>query len=119
MADTTIPPSLWGIMVSGDVGDLTVYTDRYGKKVFYKKAPPEKPASVLQALQRGRFRDAMANWKALPQATRDDWETVSLRASLCMTGLNMWIHFSLKGTMAGLHTFVHQTGILLDYPPAV
>ena len=114
-----VPANVLGLMVSGDIGGFTLYTDRYGRKVIFEKAPPTKPASVLQALQRGRFRSAMINWKAETQAVRDDWENVSLKAALCMTGLNMWLHFSLKGTAAGLATFSRQTGITLTMPPTV
>lgn len=113
------PASIIGLMVSGDIDGITIYTDRHGRKVNYKKAPPEKPASVLQAAQRGRFRDAMTNWKAAGEAVQVDWENASLRSSLCMTGLNLWLHFSLKGSAEGLATFSHQTAIALNMPPVV
>ncbi len=114
-----IPANLLGIMISGDIGDFTLYTDRYGRKVVFQKAPPDKPPSVLQSLQRGRFRTAMANWKAADSQVRLDWESASLRTSLCMTGLNMWLHFSLKGRVEGLSTISDQSGITLAMPPAV
>ncbi len=119
MADTVLPASFLGLMVSGDINGLTIYTDRYGKKIVYEKAPPDKPPSALQVHQRSRFRDAMTNWRAAGQPVRDAWEAVSLRSHIAMTGLNLWLHFSLKGTAIGLNTFSHQTGITLSFPPAV
>ncbi len=115
----TVPAEFLGLMISGDVDGITIYTDRHGRKVSYKKAPPLKPASVLQALQRGRFRDAMANWRDATQAVRDDWETASLRTHLCMTGLNLWLHFSLKGRQPALDTISAQALLPLIMPPTV
>ena len=114
-----IPANILGLIVSGDINGISIYTDRHGRKIAYEKAPPTKPASVLQALQRGRFRDAMANWKAATTAIKTDWENASLKASLCMTGLNMWLHFSLKGRTEALFTISSQTGITLSMPPVV
>lgn len=115
----TVPAEFLGLMISGDVDGVTIYTDRHGRKVSYKKAPPLKPASVLQALQRGRFRDAMTNWRNSTPAVKADWENASLRLALCMTGLNLWLHFSLKGRAAALTTLSLQSGITLSMPPTV
>jgi len=114
-----VPASILGLIVSGDINGMSVYTDRHGRKIAYEKAPPTKPPSVLQALQRERFKAAMANWKAATTAIKIDWENVSLATSLCMTGLNMWLHFSLKGTTEGLSAFSRQSGITLTMPPVV
>ena len=115
----TVPAQFLGMMISGDVDGLTIYTNRYGRKVSYKKAPPLKPASVLQALQRGRFRDAMTNWRNATTDVKIAWEQASLRSSICMTGLNLWLHFSLKGRPQALITFSLQTGVPLSMPPTV
>jgi len=114
-----VPASVLGVMISGDVGGYTTYTDRFGRKVWYPKAPPDKPASVLQTIVRTRFKDAMTNWRNASDQVKADWEACSLKSGLAMTGLNMWLHFSLKGTAVGLATFVRQTGITLVLPPSV
>jgi hypothetical protein len=115
----TIPASVLGLIVSGDVDGLTIYTDRYGQKIAYPKSPPDKPPSALQIIQRDRFRAAMNNWKVADAQVRADYESVSLLASLCMTGLNLWLHFSLKGRQSALTTLSRQTGITLPMPPAI
>ncbi len=108
-----------GLIVSGDIDGLSIYTDRHGRKIAYPKAPPEKPASPLQTWQRTRFKNAMSNWRNATQAQREDYEQVSLLASLAMTGLNLWLHFSLKGRPPALATLSRQTGITLTMPPTV
>lgn len=114
-----VPASMLGLIASGDVDGLSIYTDRHGRKIAYPKAPPEKPPSPLQVYQRTRFKDAMSNWRNATQSTRTNYETVSLRANLAMTGLNLWLHFSLKGRPAALATLSLQTGITLTMPPSV
>lgn len=114
-----LPANLLGLIVSGDIGGYTIYTDRFGRKTVYPVSPPDKPASPLQLIQRNRFRDALTNWKAASQAVRDDWEASSLALGLCMTGLNMWLHFTLKGRLPALQTLNRQSGITLTMPPTV
>lgn len=108
-----------GLIVSGDIDGITIYTDRHGRKVAYPKSPPEKPPSPLQTFQRTRFKDAMTSWRNSTQQSRTDYEAVSLKTSLSMTGLNLWLHFSLKGRSPALATLSRQAGITLTMPPVV
>lgn len=113
------PVDLLGFMVSGDIGGFTIYTDRFYRKVIFPIAPPCEPPSPMQVKQRARFASAMASWRAADQADRDGFEEISLRASLCMTGLNLWIHTCLKGTFVQLATLQRQTGVSVNDPAFV
>lgn len=112
-----IPVSMLGIWVKGDLAGQTIYTDRFGHKVFFPQAPPDKPPSPMQVKQRARFQTAITNWKATTQANRNAFEQLSLRCSLCMTGHNLWIHVSLQSAFALLETLQRQAGIAVT-PPA-
>ncbi|KKM79862.1 hypothetical protein LCGC14_1345700 [marine sediment metagenome] len=114
-----VPASMLGLIVSGDIDGLSIYTDRHGRKIAYPKSPPTKPPSPLQVFQRTRFKNAMSNWRNATQNTRRNYENVSLLTSLAMTGLNLWLHFSLKGRPAALSTLSRQAGITLTMPPSV
>ena len=54
-----IDPHLLGIVVSGDLDGMTIYTDRYGRKTAFQKAPPTSPPTEVQQYQRDRFSEAM------------------------------------------------------------
>jgi len=108
--------SLWGLEVSGDIGALSVYTDRFGKKVAYPKSPPKEPASPLQIQQRTRFRLAQAEWSQQTDEVKADLEALVDAASLCMTGQNLWVHTALRDTFAQYITLQTQTGITVPLP---
>lgn len=114
-----IPVGLFGMGVSGDIDGMTIYTDRHMRKVFFPQAPPCDPPSPMQVKQRARFCEAISNWRDTSQNERDGFESISLRASLRMTGLNLWIHVSLQRAFELLATLRRQTGIMVANPPAV
>lgn len=117
MAFTVVPWDLLGFRVMGDCGGYTIYTDRYGRKVFYKKAPPDKPASPLQRHHRDRFRDAVVAWKALDDAEKQSLEAAVASASLCLTGQNLYTSCALRHDAATYMTVERQTAVQL--PPLV
>ena len=108
--------SLWGMVVSGDIGDLTVYTDRFGKKVAFQKSPPKKPPTDLQIAQRERFRLAQVEYMGLTPLQKADYELLVTRASLCLTGQNLFIHVGLKGDFNVLDTIQRQHGVSVIAP---
>lgn len=114
-----IPAALWGLIVSGDVGDYTAYTDRHGRKVVYPKSPPKKPPSPLQVAQRQRFRLAQAEYMALSFFDKLNWELLTQRASLCMTGQNLFIHIAMRGTYDTLSTLELQYDVSVTRPTPV
>lgn len=115
----TVPAHLWGFVVSGDIGGYTAYTDRYGRKVIYPKAPPEKPPSPLQVVQRERFTTAQLEYMNLSVQEKLDWETLTQRASLCMTGQNLFIHVAMRGTYDTLDTLERQFNTSVTRPTPV
>lgn len=110
------PLSCMGLQVSGDLGGLTIYTDRYGRKVAYPKSPPKKPPTDLQSYHRDRFRAAQQEYMALSPQHKADWESLVRRAALCMTGQNLFIHLALKHAPLDLTTLINQTAIYVDPP---
>lgn len=114
-----IPHTILGFIASGDIDGLTMYTDRHMVTVAFAKAPPDKPPSPLQVVQRARFGSAVANWRAASPAQRDLYEQISLRCSLCMTGHNVWLHLSFHNSQALLDTLNTQAQTNATLPPAV
>lgn len=108
-----------GMHVAGDVGPLTIYTTKRGKIVAFPRSPPHKAPSPAQNTQRYRFRSAILNWKLLTDDQRAAYEQTTLRLSMCLTGLNLWIHVALVHDFSLLDTLHSQSGIYLTPPPAV
>ncbi len=106
-------------MVSGDVSGLTIYTDRYGRKVVYPKAPPKEPPTNLQIAARARFAAGQAEYMSLTASQKADYERLVQIATLAMTGQNLFIHVAMKHTAAMLATLMLQTGITVPQPTPV
>lgn len=113
-----IAGSLLGFGLSGDLGDLTFYTTRRGKCVAFPRTKPSKPPSPAQNTQRHRFRLAMAAWWDLTPAQRANYERVVHRLSICMTGINLWIHYCLCFDSGNFATLQSQAGLSLTMPPS-
>ena len=114
-----IPASSLGLMVSGDIGGLTIYTDRHGRKVAYPKSPPKEPPTDLQKLVRSRFKSAQAEYMTLTPTQKADYEHLVCMSSLAMTGQNIFIHVATMHTAAMLDTLMRQTGITVPQPTPV
>jgi len=112
----TVPPSAFGLIVSGDVADITIYTDRFGKKVAYPKSPPKEPPSHLQSLLRNRFKVAQKSYMLESPSSKADWELLAQKANLCMTGQNLYISVSMRRTYDILDTLMNQTGVSVNPP---
>ncbi len=111
--------SYLGIWLSGDIGPITMYTNKNGKKVWYAKSPPDKPASDEQAVQRTKFTCAMTNWRSLTIGQKRNWEWISLKASLPMTGHNLFVSQTLLPDPGALQTLIRETGIIVSQPVCV
>lgn len=109
----TIPWNLIGIEVSGDIGDLTIYTDRFGKKVAYPKAPPKEPPSQRQIKQRAKFRSAQKAWSNLTVNQKENLEESTKKVSAPLTGQNLYISAFIRNDNADLVTFERQSGLNL------
>ena len=114
-----IPANAMGLIVSGDVDGLTIYTDRYGRKIAFPKAPPKEPPTQPQAALRARFRAAQAQYMALSFTDRSEWERLACRANLSMTGQNLLIHVAMQNAFSMLATLMNQTGVTVTPPTLV
>jgi len=105
-----------GWNTQGDLGPFTFYTSTRNALVWYLRAPPTKPPTQLQLLQRAAWTAAATAWSAQTDATRANWELASKRAHLRITGLNLWMYWLLMRDDAAIQTIEHQTGLTL-LPP--
>jgi len=108
-----------GLNVNGDVAGLTCYTRRDGRVVMYPVAPPNKPASEAQLIQRHRFRLAITAWKELSNYEKDLYQRACDQLSLCCWSLNLWITLCLQPTEDLWQTMCDQTLLPLAHPPRI
>lgn len=102
--------------VSGDFGDLTIYTNRFGKKVAFPKSPPDKAPTPIQNQQRSRFFLAQADWSSQTKQVKSNLEELCRKANIPMTGQNLWIHAALMNDNQAIVTLERQTGISVPKP---
>ena len=114
-----VPPSILGLIVSGDVAGITIYTDRYNRKVAYPKAPPKEPPTKMQVDARNRFKAAQSEYMGLTRSQKEAYELLTKAASLCLTGQNLYIHVAMKHTQGTLDTLQNQTGYSVVSPTPV
>lgn len=102
---------LLGFNTQGDLGPWTFYTSKRKGLVFFQKAPPTKPPSFLQVHQRNKFRLTAMLWRWLTPQQRKNWELVSKRLSLRITGYNLFTYYVVTGDEAAIETVQTQAGI--------
>lgn len=105
--------SILGMVTWGDIGPLTCYRKKSGALVFYAKAPPTSPASPAQLIYRNKWRAAAIAWNDLAKDVRARWELATKRASLRITGYNLWIYYHTTGDAAAIETLEGITGLAL------
>lgn len=108
--------SLLGFIIWGDLNEVTIYRDRQGKMVWFAKTYPDKPASQFQLDNRAQMTGYAANWQALSDATHAQWELATKRASLTMTGYNLFIHYKYTADDTAIRQIERQTNTTL-LPP--
>lgn len=114
-----IPAGLLGLIVSGDIDGLTIYTDRHNRKVAYPKAPPKEPPTQMQIDVRNRFKAAQAEYMGLTLLQKEAYELLTKAAALCLTGQNLFISVAMTDTYGTLDTLQLQTGITVVPPTPV
>jgi hypothetical protein len=105
--------ALLGFSCTGDLGPWTLYTSARHQIVFYPRVPALNPASPLQTVMRDRWRQAAATWRMLTDTDRTNWEEASKRASLKITGYNLWVYYSTSNDRAAVDTIARQSGLPL------
>ena len=80
-----------GLTVSGDLGDITIYTSKRRRRVYFVKAPPLEPPSPAQQVMRSRWSQALDAWRRMSPGDRETWQRVCERAHLRINGINLWI----------------------------
>ena len=112
-----IPYSLLGARLAGDIGGVTCYTDRFGRKTVYPIAPPKHNPTPQQLTQRSLFATAHATWKALTPEEKKKLEQAATASALCMTGKNLYMSACLLGADDNLQAIARQVGIDLPHAP--
>lgn len=118
MAHTIHPENkCWiGLSAQGDLGPLTIYTDKRGKTVFFLRAPPLVPASPTQEVMREFFRNAASQWRKTTRANRDAWQRAANRCSLGISGYNLWVWYLRHREEKVIETIERQSGETLIRP---
>lgn len=93
-----------GFNSQGDFGPWTFYTDQRRGLVFYVKAPPLEPPSLLQTSVRNSIRLAAYTWRRLSTSHQKNWETASKRCHLKIHGYNLFVFWILRREDAAIHT---------------
>jgi len=110
---------LLGFAIAGDLGGLTIYTNKNGRKIWYDFAPPDKPPSWNQIRQRGRFVQATINWMALTTTQRKEWQRATEICCQCQTGMNAAMSYALRHDEEIVLTIERQSGLTLTRPTIV
>lgn len=108
-----------GLAVMGDVGDLTVWTNKNNRIIIAPRSPPCKPPTAAQSRQRARFALAMQHWRAETDQARADWEKLVNALSLCAVGQNVYISLSLCPDDDALETANRRANLSLSPPPEI
>lgn len=106
-----------GLSVQGDLGPLTIYTDKRAKTVFFLRAPPLNPPSPIQEYLREFFTQQAASWRASGRANRDNWQRAARAANLGISGYCLWVWFARTRDEGSLRTIERQSGRTLTRPP--
>lgn len=115
----TQPMRMFGLQVQGDFSALTMYTATNGDLIAFLKAPPRCPETANQRMIRERFKRIALAWHAMTRAQQCDWERVSMRANLRISGYNLYTYYHMRRDRGAIATLEQQTGIMLECPPFI
>lgn len=96
--------TFFGFVIWGDFAELTMYRRPDGRLVLFSKTWPDKPPSPLQTAERLRLTFAAQAWQQLTPAKKKEWDTATKRASLCMNGYNLYVHWHYTGDTPAIRT---------------
>jgi L-amino acid N-acyltransferase YncA len=108
--------SFFGFVVWGDFAEMTMYRNQRGKIVWFQKTYPHQEASPDQLYYRAKLTTAAAEWQALTNDQRAEWELATKRGSLTMNGYHLWIHWRMTRDASAIQTLQRQTSTDLIPP---
>lgn len=107
--------SLLGFVSSGDLGGITCYRSKRGRIVQFAKTWPKAPPTLAQLTGRTRMYRAAEQWRHFTPYQKQQWRNAAARASLCMTGYDLWVRWYFRQELSVILIIEDQTGInLLD-----
>lgn len=101
---------LMGLNIQGDIGPFTCYKSRKKRIIWFPKAPPEKPPSLLQRLNHDRWSAAAQFWRNLTPAARSNWTLLAHQANLRISGYNLFLYWFVKNDRSIVDTLIRHTG---------
>lgn len=105
--------SFLGFRPTGDLADLTCYTSKRRKVVWFLKAPPTKPPTIHQQSQRNAFRMVALAWQGMTEAQRQQWSLAEKRGCLSITAYNLFTWWCLRADANPIRTIERQTNTTL------
>ena len=109
----------WCMTIQGDMGPLTFSTATNGNLIAFLKAPPRCPPTPNQEMTRERFRRVAESWATLTPTERIQWETLSVRACLRVTGYDLFTYYHMKRGLSIVQTVERQTNLTVTKPDYV
>jgi hypothetical protein len=106
-----------GTQITGDVGPLSIYTTRGGRRVAYPHAPPTTPPTYAQSWQRTRLTMAALAWTQLPAADKTNWNLATQRTGIRLAGMQLFVACALAGDRGCYATIARQAGVTLEPLP--
>jgi hypothetical protein len=103
-----------GLVSWGDIAELTIYRSHRGQLVIFKKTYPDKPLSEdCQRIKR-RWKQTSDLWQSIGPTHRATWSTAAHRASLAMSGYNLFVAADLSTDRTWIRTIERQTNTTLQ-----
>ena len=107
-----------GINTQGDLGGWTFYTAKDKGLVWFPKAPPLRPASYLQKVQRTRWKNVARMWRQYTPAERLLWMRAAIGAGLQIHGYDLFTYVVSRPDSSILPTIERLSFITLPTIPS-
>lgn len=107
--------NFFGWNPTGDFGPWTIYTAKNKKPVMFIKAPPTKPPTYRQQYHRAQWTAFARSWKHMAKQERKLWELATKRASLYLTGYNLFVWWRTTHDTATLESIIRQSGVEIPH----
>lgn len=107
--------NFFGWNPTGDFGPWTMYTAENKKPVMFIKAPPTKPPTYRQEYQHEQWVATARAWRRMAKETRNLWELATKRASLYLTGYNLFVWWRNTHDTLTLQSIIRQSGVEIPH----